>query len=103
MPLLATAKNHFDDDIRRARALRTTAIALAQAETAAIPLPAPNPAALPPAVATAVGGVGTGGAPAVQAEPVSKDVLRASWMMAVGALDAYFSDAYADVISRTLR
>jgi len=31
------------------------------------------------------------------------DVLRATWMMAVGACDAYFSDAYADLISRTLR
>lgn len=31
------------------------------------------------------------------------DVLRAGWMMAVGACDAYFSDAYADLISRALR
>lgn len=31
------------------------------------------------------------------------DVLRASWMMVVGACDAYFSDAYADLIARTLR
>lgn len=31
------------------------------------------------------------------------DILRASWMMAVGACDAYFCDAYADLISRTLR
>jgi hypothetical protein len=31
------------------------------------------------------------------------DILRASWMMAVGACDAYFSDAYADLISRALR
>jgi hypothetical protein len=31
------------------------------------------------------------------------DVLRAAWMMAVGASDAYFSDAYADLISRALR
>jgi hypothetical protein len=31
------------------------------------------------------------------------DVLRASWMMAVGACDAYFSDAYADLVSRALR
>ncbi|MBS7422324.1 hypothetical protein KIE16_04925 [Pseudomonas syringae] len=30
------------------------------------------------------------------------DVMRASWMMAVGACDAYFSDAYADLIARTL-
>lgn len=31
------------------------------------------------------------------------DVLRAAWMMAVGACDAYFSDAYADLLSRVLR
>ena len=31
------------------------------------------------------------------------DILRASWMFAVGATDAYFSDAYADLIARTLR
>lgn len=31
------------------------------------------------------------------------DVLRAAWMMAVGASDAYFSDAYGDLLARTLR
>ena len=31
------------------------------------------------------------------------DLLRASWMMAVGALDAYFCDAYGDMIARTIR
>lgn len=31
------------------------------------------------------------------------DVLRAAWMMAVGACDAYFSDAYVDLISRAIR
>lgn len=31
------------------------------------------------------------------------DILRGAWMMAVGACDAYFSDAYADLVSRTLR
>ena len=31
------------------------------------------------------------------------DILRAAWMMAVGACDAYFSDAYADLVSRTLQ
>jgi hypothetical protein len=31
------------------------------------------------------------------------DLLRAAWMMGVGACDAYFSDAYADLIARTLR
>lgn len=31
------------------------------------------------------------------------DILRATWMMSVGACDAYFSDAYADLIARTLR
>jgi len=31
------------------------------------------------------------------------DILRAAWMIAVGACDAYFSDAYADLIARTLQ
>lgn len=34
---------------------------------------------------------------------LTDDILRASWMMAVGAADAYFCDAYGDLISRTLR
>lgn len=34
---------------------------------------------------------------------VQSDILRAAWMTAVGAGDAYFSDAYADLVSRTLR
>jgi hypothetical protein len=64
--MLATAKDHFDQDLARTRAL------LAHAET------------LSPGV-------------------LHDDVLRSGWMMAVGACDAYFSDAYADLISRTLR
>lgn len=31
------------------------------------------------------------------------DIFRASWMMAVGASDAFFCDAYADLITRTLQ
>jgi hypothetical protein len=31
------------------------------------------------------------------------DISRAAWMMAVGASDAYFCDAYADLIARTLQ
>ena len=31
------------------------------------------------------------------------DLLRATWMMIVGACDAYYSDAYADLVSRALR
>src|SRR5437762_13205042 len=34
---------------------------------------------------------------------VRDDILRSAWMMAVGACDAYFSDAYADLVSRTLQ
>lgn len=30
------------------------------------------------------------------------DVLRSGWMFAVGALDAYFSDAYTDVVAATI-
>jgi hypothetical protein len=64
--MLATAKEHFNEDIGRARAL------VAHAET------------LPEGL-------------------LRGDVLRGAWMMAVGATDAYFSDAYADLISRALR
>ena len=31
------------------------------------------------------------------------DILRSAWMMTVGACDAYFCDAYGDLIARTLR
>ncbi len=37
------------------------------------------------------------------ASVLKDDILRAAWMMAVGACDAFFCDAYADLISRTLR
>lgn len=40
---------------------------------------------------------------AMPAGPVRDDILRAAWMMAVGACDAYCSDAYADLVSRTLQ
>ncbi|HFJ7175397.1 TPA: hypothetical protein ACGSCT_001964 [Escherichia coli] len=30
------------------------------------------------------------------------DIYRASWMIAIGALDAYFCDAFADVLSKIL-
>ena len=36
-------------------------------------------------------------------EPLRSDILRSSWMVAVGACDAYFSDAYADLVSRAIR
>ncbi|MDR3638885.1 MAG: hypothetical protein P4L84_34085 [Isosphaeraceae bacterium] len=34
---------------------------------------------------------------------VRDDVLRSAWMFAVGAMDAYFCDAYVAVLARTLR
>lgn len=40
---------------------------------------------------------------AVPAVGVRDDVLRAAWMMCVGACDAYFCDAYADLVSRAIR
>lgn len=36
-------------------------------------------------------------------EPLKGDLLRSSWMMGVGAADAFFCDAYADLVARTLR
>lgn len=38
-----------------------------------------------------------------ESKGLAEDILRAAWMMAVGACDAFFSDAYADLIARTLR
>jgi len=32
-----------------------------------------------------------------------RDIFRASWMTAVGAFDAYFCDAYGDLLARTFR
>lgn len=39
----------------------------------------------------------------LSAGTIKDDILRASWMMAVGALDAYFCDAYGDLLARTFR
>lgn len=64
MPVLQTAKSHFDTDLARARTLM-------------------NNSALAPACLD--------------------DMLRSALMFAVGACDAYFADAYADLISRALR
>ena len=66
MPILVTAKQHFDQDAARARALLAHAIREAPVE-------------------------------------LRNDIMRAAWMMAVGASDAYFCDAYADLLSRTLQ
>lgn len=42
-------------------------------------------------------------AQALDVGEVRNDILRLVWMMAVGASDAYFSDAYADLVARTLQ
>lgn len=34
---------------------------------------------------------------------LKRDIFRASWMTAVGAFDAYYCDAYGDLLSRTFR
>lgn len=64
MPVLQTAKDHFDTDLARARAL--------MANSAVVPA-------------------------------CEHDMLRSALMFAVGACDAYFADAYGDLIARTLR
>ena len=64
--ILGTAKQHFDEDIQRARDVHAHAI-----------------------------GLGNG--------RLKDDLLRSAWMIAVGASDAFFCDAYADLITRTLR
>lgn len=66
MPILTTPKNHFDEDLRRARELFSHCTQ----------------------------------------QPVGMlrdDIARSSWMMGVGAVDAYFCDAYADLITRSLQ
>ena len=42
------------------------------------------------------------GASSSVASSVNDDVLRSAWMLAVGAVDAYFCDAYADLIATCL-
>jgi len=42
-------------------------------------------------------------AQALPAGPVRNDVFRSAWMVGVGASDAFFCDAYADLVTRTLR
>ncbi len=37
------------------------------------------------------------------ASDIRRDIFRSAWMFAVGACDAYFCDAYADLLSRTFR
>lgn len=64
MPILQTAKAHFDTDLARARALMINANLVPACEG---------------------------------------DILRSALMFAVGACDAYFADAYADLLSRVLR
>ena len=35
-------------------------------------------------------------------QTLRSDVLRSGWMFAVGALDAYFCDAYTDIVAATI-
>lgn len=64
--VLQTAKKHFSEDLRRARAI----LEHAKKKTAGL---------------------------------LKDDLCRSAWMFGVGSLDAYFSDAYADLVARTLR
>lgn len=66
----ATALQHFNEDIGRARAV------IAHAD----PLPAGTP----------------------EQEMLRSDLLRSAWMFAVGAIDAYFCDAYTDIVAATI-
>lgn len=65
----ATALQHFQEEIARAKAI------VAHAD----PLPRTNAAE----------------------QLLRSDLLRSAWMYAVGALDAYFSDAYTDLVAAT--
>ncbi len=66
----ATALNHFNQDVARARAI------VAHAD----PLPRTNAAE----------------------EMLRSDLLRSAWMFAAGAMDAYFCDAYTDIVAATI-
>lgn len=66
----STALKHFDEDISRARVLRTLACGRPHGRAA-----------------TAL---------------LRDDIFRSAWMFGVGALDAYFCDAYTDLVARTL-
>lgn len=65
----ATALQHFNDDIARAKAIITHAHLLPHATPAE--------------------------------KLLRSDLLRSAWMFSVGALDAYFCDAYTDIIAAT--
>ena len=39
----------------------------------------------------------------LQQQDLQRDLFRSAWMLSVGALDAYFCDAYADIVARTLQ
>ena len=65
----ATALQHFQEDITRARVIANHADPLAHATDAE--------------------------------QLLRSDLLRSAWMFAVGALDAYFCDAYTDIIAAT--
>jgi hypothetical protein len=66
----ATALQHFQDDIARAKAIVVHADRLPQGSAAE--------------------------------KLLRSDLLRSAWMFAVGALDAYFCDAYTDLIAATV-
>lgn len=66
----ATALQHFNEDITRAKAL------LAHAE----PLPVATP----------------------EQQLLRSDILRSAWMFSIGALDAYFCDAYTDAVAAAI-
>src|SRR5690242_14213821 len=66
----ATALQHCEEDIARARAI------LAHAD----PLPRTN----------------------ATDQLLRSDLLRSAWMFAVGAMDAYFCDAYTDIVAATI-
>jgi hypothetical protein len=66
-----TPKQHFDEDINRARAILNHARSLPAASNSE--------------------------------HVLRDDLLRSAWMFSVGAMDAYFCDAYSDLVARVLR
>jgi hypothetical protein len=66
----ATALNHFNQDIARARAIVAHANPLPRSDAAE--------------------------------QMLRSDLLRSAWMFAAGAMDAYFCDAYTDIVAATI-
>lgn len=104
-----TALSHFNQDIARARALVTEAGQAAK-EVRQIQSDALKIGLTTTELRQVVSSLGAAapkelrelGARLEARSTLRDDLYRSAWMFAVGAMDAYFSDAYADTLARIL-